>query len=155
MVFIGTVGYNLTTKEPFVESIGMMAKDSLALLDKADKRSSFMVVGSIFCFSIAAWAGYYVYSVVKDYSTRLLLLKRQEALKAKAIENSLKQHGRLSEEQSKALECIICYSYLRDLIMLPCNHLVCCSECFLTMQNKDTCMICKKKITGTAHLFPE
>jgi hypothetical protein len=47
----------------------------------------------------------------------------------------------LEEEQ-----CIMCYDNMKNLLFLPCNHHIACSNCYEQFQKKDECPVCKQKI---------
>lgn len=49
-------------------------------------------------------------------------------------------------------ECIICYSEVPNIILVPCGHLCCCSGCFKALQtggNAKSCPICRRKVETT------
>jgi baculoviral IAP repeat-containing protein 7/8 len=47
--------------------------------------------------------------------------------------------------------CKICYSNEKEVVFIPCSHLVSCTECSLSLK---TCPICRKRIDGTIRVFP-
>ena len=49
-------------------------------------------------------------------------------------------------------ECIISYSEVPNIILVPCGHLCCCSGCYKAMQscgNAKSCPICRRKVDTT------
>lgn len=155
MVFIGTLGYNVNTKEPYIENIWMMAKDSVDLITKLDKGTSLMIVGGILSLMASSFIGHYIYTIAKEFYNRKGLIKKQEAIKERMIKNSLALHQELTEDQKESLMCMVCNEYVRDVLVLPCHHLLTCSDCYYRLQNAQTCMVCKKPVEGIAHIFPE
>jgi len=45
-------------------------------------------------------------------------------------------------------QCIMCYDNKKNLLFLPCNHHIACSNCYVQFQKKDECPVCKQKITN-------
>lgn len=152
---IGSIGYDLTRKQPYIDSVWMMAKDTLSMQNDLNNHSSWMATLGILAGFASTWLGYYLYTTVKAEYGRTSLLKKQAILKAKLVENSLKQHSELTEDQKEQLMCIICNEFLRDVIVLPCHHLSACTDCYKHLQNKSKCMECGKPVTGTANVYLE
>jgi hypothetical protein len=43
-------------------------------------------------------------------------------------------------------QCIMCYDNKKNLLFLPCNHYIACSNCYIQFQKKSECPVCKQKI---------
>lgn len=53
---------------------------------------------------------------------------------------------------SQRLKCKICQVEEVQVLLSPCNHLVCCKKCVSNLPKKE-CPICVKKIQGTIKMF--
>ena len=42
----------------------------------------------------------------------------------------------------------MCYDNMKNLLFLPCNHHIACSNCYTQFQKKEECPVCKQKITS-------
>ena len=43
-------------------------------------------------------------------------------------------------------QCIMCYDNMKNLLFLPCNHHITCSNCYIQFQKKEECPVCKQNI---------
>ena len=50
-------------------------------------------------------------------------------------------------------ECVICFTVVKDTVVLPCRHLCLCQACsqIVRMQN-NTCPICRTRIESFMHI---
>ena len=154
-LMIGSIGYDVTRKQPYIDSVWMMARDSVSMTSGLNGSASKMIIWSVLVGSVTIWLGYYLYSVIKTEYGRVALLRHQEMIRAKLIENTKKQHDELTDEQKERLMCVICQEYLRDVILLPCHHLSACSDCYSHLASKNKCMDCSKTVDSIAHVFLE
>lgn len=69
-----------------------------------------------------------------------ILIKKQEKIEMQ--ENRLKELELIKIEN----ECIICMDKQRNILFLPCNHLICCEQCSIEAIYKDQCPSCKQNI---------
>jgi len=53
------------------------------------------------------------------------------------------------------LLCRICYQEARNLLFLPCQHLVSCAKCYIVLKNlkEERCPVCREFIYHTKHVF--
>ena len=68
----------------------------------------------------------------------LVLATSSIASKSQPMKNS-DYNGDLEDE------CLICCDSKRDLLFMPCRHLVCCSECGSRMKK---CLVCRELIVS-------
>lgn len=59
---------------------------------------------------------------------------------------------RENQRLSQRLKCKICQVEEVQVLLSPCNHLVCCQNCVSNLPKKE-CPICVKKIQGTIKMF--
>lgn len=59
---------------------------------------------------------------------------------------------RENQRLSQRLKCKICQVEEVQVLLSPCNHLVCCKKCVSNLPKKE-CPICVKKIQGTIKMF--
>lgn len=59
---------------------------------------------------------------------------------------------RENQRLSQRLKCKICQVEEVQVLLSPCNHLVCCKNCVSNLPKKE-CPICVKKIQGTIKMF--
>jgi hypothetical protein len=45
--------------------------------------------------------------------------------------------------------CLVCYQRLREVVLLPCRHLILCSECASEVEN---CPVCRQRIVESVAL---
>ena len=57
-----------------------------------------------------------------------------------------------SETLAQALECVICLSARRDMVLLPCRHLAVCGSCCGQLRRQE-CPICRAPIEGTLSII--
>lgn len=50
-------------------------------------------------------------------------------------------------------ECIICMDKQRNILFLPCNHLICCDKCSDKFIYKNECPGCKRKIENKINIY--
>lgn len=60
------------------------------------------------------------------------------------LPNNLEIVKTLIEEE----QCIMCYDNKKNLLFLPCNHHITCSNCYIQFQKKNECPACKQKIVS-------
>ena len=83
----------------------------------------------------------------KNKSLKVIIQTKKNEIK--------KTKSELKTLQDK-LTCIICNTRNRDSIILPCNHLYCCSLCaYRTMysSNRPCCAICRRLIDKHKKIF--
>jgi len=63
-------------------------------------------------------------------------------------------------EDNKSAECIICMTNRRDVLLRPCNHVVCCTGCWNDIQARaiqaktiKCCPVCRQKVVRTFTYF--
>ena len=58
-------------------------------------------------------------------------------------------NGTISMDDNGQTECVICYTNLKDTVVLPCRHLCLCQGCsqIVRLQN-NTCPICRSRVTA-------
>lgn len=59
---------------------------------------------------------------------------------------------RENQRLSQRLKCKICQVEEVQVLLSPCNHLVCCQNCVSNLPQKE-CPICVTKIQGTIKMF--
>lgn len=89
-----------------------------------------------------------------DIKRKISLLKREIRKKHRKFLNE--------EEKIKAFECLTCNTNMKDIIFLPCGHVVYCYKClredfkvvadFPIKKSKLFCQICLKKVKKTIHI---
>lgn len=47
--------------------------------------------------------------------------------------------------------CIICFENERDILFIPCHHLLCCRDCYFKLSQ--TCPICSRHIENSIQVF--
>ena len=50
------------------------------------------------------------------------------------------------------MSCIICHDSFRNIVFMPCCHLVTCYNCSI-QSSVSHCIICRKKIESTSNIF--
>lgn len=50
-------------------------------------------------------------------------------------------------------QCIMCYDNKKNLLFLPCNHYIACSNCYIQFQKKEECPVCKQNIVKLEKKF--
>jgi hypothetical protein len=51
-------------------------------------------------------------------------------------------------------ECVVCLSARSRVLMLPCRHMCCCSQCWLTLQAKSSaCPLCRQEVKEHIEAF--
>jgi rubrerythrin len=56
-----------------------------------------------------------------------------------------KKKAQLKERQEQSLECIICRSNLKNIVFLPCGHIIVCNNCLIESMNITPNMLISKK----------
>ena len=94
---------------------------------------------------------------VKYYNTEITLLKEQISLLQKKI---LIYYEIIDSYQTKTdnydkinmLNCKICLNKLSNIIIKPCNHIVCCDSCLSHLES-NTCPMCRTPFTSYYKIF--
>lgn len=103
------------------------------------------------------------YEELADYLNKRSEKLKEELETAKQAIQQLnyqldKKQSQVKERQEQNLECIICRSHLKDIVFLPCGHIIICKSCMIetmnlspnTVLNKRTnpvkCPLCKNLI---------
>mmetsp|Transcript_57883 Transcript_57883/g.136406 ORF Transcript_57883/g.136406 Transcript_57883/m.136406 type:complete len:120 (+) Transcript_57883:228-587(+) len=56
------------------------------------------------------------------------------------------------EADAQLSSCVVCRSYKRNTLFLPCKHLACCRSCADTvLDRRPQCPVCKQPITQVIH----
>jgi len=86
----------------------------------------------------------------KRLRTKLLIYLEER--RARGIREKLCDGDSINAEK---LDCIVCYTRIRNTIVLPCNHLYSCSICWESQSEhqKKICSMCKCNVTGLAKLY--
>jgi len=97
------------------------------------------------------------FAVEADNSFRFKLLK-QKLLYNKTIFELIDMYGKENASGSAQAdetqrECVICFTVVKDTVVLPCRHLCLCQGCsqIVRMQN-NTCPICRSRIESFMHI---
>jgi hypothetical protein len=86
-------------------------------------------------------------SVIKTHTDTINILKTvNEELKKENVEL------KTTKKKIKKWLCVICQDRDKEIVYLPCSHLVSCQQCSDQMNNK-ICAICNGKVTGTIKFF--
>lgn len=102
----------------------------------------------------------------KDQQHQRALQQKDQALQDARLANQqmrqrireLEQGERMCEMEkenqrlSQRLKCKICQVEEVQVLLSPCNHLVCCKNCVSNLPKKE-CPICVTKIQGTINMF--
>lgn len=56
------------------------------------------------------------------------------------------------DDTPSGAECILCYTYKKDTVLLPCGHMVCCHRCSDRLADRGVCAICRKEIRATVRV---
>ena len=51
------------------------------------------------------------------------------------------------------IHCVICLEHFSNIIFLPCNHLCVCYDCYLKINPKMKCVLCRQKILITYLIY--
>lgn len=51
---------------------------------------------------------------------------------------------------AKGVECVVCLSFERDIVFLPCKHCCTCTSCGLSFDN---CVYCRTPVTSVMKVF--
>jgi hypothetical protein len=57
----------------------------------------------------------------------------------------------LNEDNNRKFDCVICLSAERSHLIIPCNHLCCCSTCAGQIQN--LCPICRQPFSSIQRIY--
>lgn len=57
------------------------------------------------------------------------------------------------EEYKQITQCIVCMDAKREVLFLPCNHLVMCKRCAFVIPYPARCCICREYIRSTRHVY--
>ena len=49
-----------------------------------------------------------------------------------------KKNTQLKERQEQSLECLICKAHMKNIVFLPCGHIILCKDCLIEMMNAGT-----------------
>jgi len=87
---------------------------------------------------------------------QIYLKERYNLLPVKSYEGALEIADQIENSSTNiplSLECIVCKSKLRNIVVLPCSHLCMCIGCMKTMKrvklpNPLDCPVCMKRITN-------
>lgn len=55
--------------------------------------------------------------------------------------------GPTTEKKRRPGICWICNDHVMDMVIHPCNHAVCCYDCFQTLEDPKVCPCCGRKVT--------
>jgi rubrerythrin len=80
------------------------------------------------------------YEEMADYLSKRSGRLKEELETAKLAIQQLnyqleKKQSQLKERQEQSLECVICRSALKDVVFLPCGHIVVCKNCLIETMN--------------------
>lgn len=89
-----------------------------------------------------------------DHKDRLLqqMGQRIRELEHGDLQKRMCEMEREIQRLSQRLKCKICLVEEVQVLLSPCNHLVCCKNCVSNLSKKE-CPICVKKIQGTIKMF--
>ena len=112
--------------------------------------------------SLFRWRFFLVLSglVLGAFALQKILVSRVERVKAQLKKEQIKMEQML-EKQSETVDdnykCVICYTYIRNVIFHPCKHIVCCLFCVKSMRESNArisnkCPMCKVVINKTVKI---
>ena len=153
----------ISPEELWSDSLGFSSQISLSLQDRIrdiKMKSSFSSMCENYIKCLNEWIAYSVsqYSTINDLSSELNMLKEKviEPPKEEVVERKEVQH---------ATECVLCKDQRRNVVFIPCGHVVVCSACVQSQMNieinkdikhkkgKDKCIICKKGVKEVREVF--
>jgi len=155
MLMIGSIGYDLSRDKPFIHEVLWMGKDVGDLEQLLNKTMSVHIV--VIILSGCAFAGIakYIFDELKVLLFAKKNLLRQQRMKERFDRAAAREIGsELTEDQKESFLCMVCNEYYREVICLPCHHLLSCKACYDRLGNKANCMMCKKAVTGVAYVLP-
>ncbi len=96
-------------------------------------------------------------SRVQYYNTEINILKKQILLLQKKILIYYEMLDNYREEidnhdKINMLNCKICLNKLSNIIIKPCNHIVCCDSCISNLET-ETCPVCRTPFTSYYKIF--
>jgi len=54
---------------------------------------------------------------------------------------------------TEGLECIVCMTNVRNVIMQPCNHLCMCRLCYEIYNKKEECPVCRGNVESVTNII--
>jgi hypothetical protein len=98
---------------------------------------------------------YIMGGILGIFAIKKLVMIRYESVKKELLKEQEKMEEALAKQSETVEEnykCIICYTYLRNIIFEPCKHLVCCLFCVKSMKEANArvaskCVMCKTPIS--------
>jgi len=157
LLLVGTVTYDKLADKVVLEDILWTGLDQghLEKLMQTDSKLKLLFGGLFLAVAAAAGVGlYWRLTTEKSKTARTNNREQARQIFAEVIE---RPEPELREEVKERLTCIACTVYLKDVACLPCRHVSCCLDCLerLEAQHKNTCVMCKRQVTGVAHIFPQ
>lgn len=59
------------------------------------------------------------------------------------IISSLNELPQVEQTDIEELQCIFCYTNKKNIILRPCNHNIMCSACYIKLEKKNECPLCR------------
>lgn len=79
--------------------------------------------------------------------SKSLLSSKEEKRQAKA-----KNRKKEKTEPPAGSECILCYTYRKDTVLLPCGHMISCHRCSDKLIEKGICAMCRTEIRASVRV---
>lgn len=141
-VTIGTIMWDSNTNTTIIQDIIASGKDISSVIASLNKQA-YQYLGRAQILLIVGGLSS-VFAVVSYF-------ERKKAQKVNEIRSAARMKlESYSEENQPKIYCIACQDAVKEIICLPCKHVVCCLDCWGAIRNKTKCMVCNRAITGRA-----
>jgi Zinc finger, C3HC4 type (RING finger) len=141
-VLIGTVKWDSESQSASVEDVIAASRDVPELMETIHEQGMTYLKRAQVLMILA-----FQFGVLTVVAYRALLKNRVVEVDRNAARKKLDSYSTDIQEQ---IYCITCQDAIKEVVCLPCKHVVCCVDCWEVVRNKTNCMVCNTQIAGLA-----
>ena len=111
-----------------------------------------VVRGLLFVFALgglcgAAWTGRRLWLALSEHRRRRQLAEEYTAIRSERI-----RRERTGEVVERALQCVVCLTNPREVVVGPCQHVCLCVDCEEQLLNR-CCPVCRREVTSVLPVY--
>ncbi|KAF0294654.1 Mitochondrial ubiquitin ligase activator of nfkb 1-A [Amphibalanus amphitrite] len=95
----------------------------------------------------AAWTGRRLWRGLEERRRRRRLADEYEAIRTER-----RRRERVGDTVEEALQCVVCLTNPREVVVSPCQHVCLCVDCEEQLQQR-SCPVCRRKVTGVLPVY--